>query len=245
MTVPFFRTSLFFVALVVAGCGSRPDDGAAIATLIVGPEYSANKGLFIPDDTRHSLGLKVVEVGEQAVGRSLELSLRIYEVTGDGFRGSGMVTADQAQWLKPGQPVMLKSVAAQPLAGTIKSVGGGLEKVSGLTEIVAELPKAAGLRVGAFATATIPQAGNAPVATVPRSALVQTTEGNFVYTESGTHFVRTAVKIGSGNAEVVEIKDGLYSGDRIVSEPTMSLWLTELAAIKGGHACCTVPAKGK
>jgi hypothetical protein len=43
----------------------------------------------------------------------------------------------------------------------------------------------------------------------------------------------------------VEIKDGLYAGDQVVLQPVMSLWLTELAAVKGGQACCVVPAKGK
>ena len=57
--------------------------------------------------------------------------------------------------------------------------------------------------------------------------------------------MRTPVKVGASSADFVEIKDGLYAGDQVVLQPVMSLWLTELAAVKGGQACCAVPAKGK
>ena len=45
--------------------------------------------------------------------------------------------------------------------------------------------------------------------------------------------------------EFVEITDGLYAGDQVVAQPVMSLWLTELASVKGGQACCVAPPKGK
>jgi hypothetical protein len=61
---------------------------------------------------------------------------------------------------------------------------------------------------------------------------------------SGEHFVRTPVQLGGAAGGSVEIKDGLYPGDQVVAEPAMTLWLTELAAIKGGHSCCVVPPKG-
>jgi len=83
------------------------------------------------------------------------------------------------------------------------------------------------------------------VASIPRSALLSCSEGYFVYTVSGEHLVRTAVKVGGGNDAFVEITDGLYSGDEVVLQPVMSLWMTELAAVKGGQACCAEPPKGK
>ena len=42
----------------------------------------------------------------------------------------------------------------------------------------------------------------------------------------------------------VEFKKG-GAGDQVVLQPVMSLWLTELAAVKGGQACCVMPAEGK
>ena len=61
----------------------------------------------------------------------------------------------------------------------------------------------------------------------------------------GTYLVRAPVKVGARNGDLVEIKDGLYAGDQVVLQPVMSLWMTELAAVKGGQACCVMPAKGK
>ena len=81
--------------------------------------------------------------------------------------------------------------------------------------------------------------------TIPRSALLECSDGHSVYTVSGEHLVRTPVKAGAVHGEVVEIKEGLYAGDQVVLEPVMSLWMTELAAVKGGQACCVEPAKGK
>lgn len=233
------------LALLLAGCAPTSEEPPALATIVVGPEYRAGKGLFLPDDTRQSLGLKVVEVGEQKVATRVDLSLRLYAEAGEVLRASGMATAEQAAVLKIGQRVTLDADGGEPRVGAIKSLGGPLPKVSGLVEVIAEFPKSAGLTAGSFVTATATQEGAAVVATVPRSALVQTTEGDFVYTESGRHFVRTAVKLGARNAEVAEIKEGLYAGDRVVAESAMALWMTELAAIKGGQACCAVPARRK
>jgi multidrug efflux pump subunit AcrA (membrane-fusion protein) len=81
--------------------------------------------------------------------------------------------------------------------------------------------------------------------TIPRAALLGCSEGHFVYTVSGEHLVRAAVKVGASTEEWVEIKDGLYAGDQVALQPVMSLWMTELAAIKGGQACCIEPPKGK
>ena len=74
--------------------------------------------------------------------------------------------------------------------------------------------------------------------------MLQCSEGQFVYTVSGEHLVRTAVQVGAVNSERVEITDGLYAGDQVAAQPVLQLWLTELAAVKGGQACCIVPPKG-
>ena len=81
----------------------------------------------------------------------------------------------------------------------------------------------------------IPTAGS--VTTVPASALLKTAEGSFVYTVNGQFYVRTPVKTGLANDKLVEITDGLYSGDQIVTTPVMSLWMAELQVLRGGKAC--------
>ena len=85
-------------------------------------------------------------------------------------------------------------------------------------------------------TTEVSEDANARVS-VPRSALLTTVEGHFVYAENGGFFLRTPVKIGTQSAERVEIADGLYAGDKIISAAVMSLWLAELQYLRGGKAC--------
>ena len=72
---------------------------------------------------------------------------------------------------------------------------------------------------------------------MPRSSIFRTTEGDFVYTVNGEHFVRAPVKLGRVNHDFAEVTDGLYAGDQIVVQPVMTLWMAELQSIRGGKAC--------
>lgn len=238
--------SVLCASLLLSGCQPSSDAMAAIAeTVIVGPQYSANKGLFVPEETRRSLGLKIVEIGEQKIAATLDLSFRVYEIAGDVVRASGSVTPEQAKALKVGQPLTFRTRDGQSTTATVSALSAQIQKVTGAVEVLVEIPKSAEISVGSFIAAKVTLDAGESVATVPRSALIQAIDGYSVYTVSGDHFVRTPVKLGALNAEVAEIKEGLYAGDQVVSEPAMSLWMTELAAVKGGHACCVVPAKGK
>ena len=244
MNATFPKILLFILPWWLAGCGQRSENLSAVATVIVGPEYSANKGIYVPDDTRRSLGLKVVDVDEEQLVAQLDFSLRIYAVSDGNLRASGHLTPAQAQALKPGQSLEIRARGVDPLVGTITTLRSELQKLTAGIEVLVKIPGSVGLDVGSFVTARTTLEGAGPVATVPRSAVIETTQGRFVYTESGNHFVRTPVEVGAISDTSVEITDGLYAGDRVVAEPAMSLWLTELAAIKGGHACCAIPAEG-
>lgn len=233
-------------SLLLLGCGPKSGDLTTVAeTLIVGPEFSANKGLFVPDESRRSLGIKIVDIGERTVAASMELSFRIYEANGM-VRVSGVATPEQAGTLKVGQTIVLRPRGGESATGRITAINSHMQKATSTIEVLGEVPGApSAFAVGMFVNGSVTLEAGQNVVSVPRSALLQATDGDYVYTVSGKHFVRTAVKLGAINVDYAEIKEGLYAGDQIVSEPVMSLWLTELAAIKGGHACCVMPAKGK
>ena len=72
---------------------------------------------------------------------------------------------------------------------------------------------------------------------IPKSALLKTAEGSFVYTINGDYFVRAPIKTGVAQDGIVEVTDGLYSGDQVVTTPVMTLWMAELQSIRGGKAC--------
>jgi hypothetical protein len=242
----FYLEALMLAALILAGCKPRPGASAGEAMVEIGPKYSARNGLFVPEDTRQSLGLKTVEVTEQKIPMVIELPLRVYRTSATASLASGLATPDQAMVLHAGQSAQVLASDGEKRAGTITSISEKLQKATGMSEVLVEIPNASEpFAVGTFLKGTVMLGAEETVVAVPRSALLECSDGYSVYTVSGESFVRTRVKPGAGSDELVEIKDGLYAGDQVVSQPVMSLWLTELAAVKGGQACCAVPAKGK
>ena len=241
-----FICSVLLAALALAGCKPKSADSAATEeTFALGPQYS-KKGLLVPDDTRQSLGVKTVEVTEQKVPATLDIQLRIYQVGGSVSLASAAVTPDEAKRLKTGQVVQVRSSGGGNVAGKVTGVNDQLQKATGMAEVLVELRNPSSLfAVGGFQQASVALDSAETVVTIPRAALLQCSDGYSVYTVSGEHLVRVPVKVGAISGDLVEIKDGLYAGDQVVLQPVMSLWMTELAAVKAGQACCVQPAKGK
>lgn len=233
--------------LVCAGCQAKSANPTAVEEAVtLGPQYSAKKGLLLPEATRRSLGVKIVEVAEQKIAATIEMQLRVYEVTKNTSLASGTVTPEQAKKLKAGEPMVIRVGDGRNITGRITALNDRLQKATGMMEVLAEFPNAAAkFAVGDFLPASGTLESSESVVTVPRAALLQCSDGYSVYTVSGEHLMRTPVKVGTVNAELAEIKDGLYAGDQVVLQPVMSLWLTELATVKGGQACCVAPPKGK
>lgn len=87
--------------------------------------------------------------------------------------------------------------------------------------------------------------GTEHILTVPKAAVLNTTAGSSVYVENGDYFKRTDVKLGRTFGDSIEIKEGVYEGDVVVTDAAQTLWLIELRAVKGGKGCCPMPdAKG-
>jgi hypothetical protein len=238
---------MLVAALALSGC--RPKSGESVASeesVEIGPKYSPKSGLYVPDETRRSLGLKTVEVTEQKIPATLDLQLRVYHEGEESILASATVTPDEAKELKRGQAVRARANGAN-LTGSVTSVDDRLQKATAMAEVLVELTRTKGAAsAGAFVPASVELNSAASVVTIPRAALLECSDGHSVYTVSGESFVRTPVKVGAVAGDLVEIKDGLYVGDQVVLQPVMSLWMTELAAVKGGQACCVMPAgKGK
>ena len=244
----FIVTCFGLVAvMVLAGCGRKSGDSAKTeGALVFGPQHSVKNGLLVPEDTRQSLGLRIVEVTEQTLPATFELQLRVYAVGKPNTLASGMVVPEKAKLLKAGQVVELRTREDKSASAKVMRVSDELQKATGARELLVEIPQTAGeFKIGAFVQASVTLNSSESVVTIPRAALLQCSDGHAVYTVSGEHFVRTPIKIGNASAELVEVKDGLYAGDKVVLQPVMSLWMTELAAVKGGQACCVEPPKGK
>ncbi len=203
-----------------------------------GAEFKEGKGLILPEETSKTLGVKTVEVSEGKISGKIIVPVQVYRVDNGVATASGAVAKDQASELLPGNSVALRfSEKEEFITGKLTRVDQTSEKSSGLVEVIIELPATAGLATGSFLQATLNTRKEEDVVTVPREALLRTATGHSVYVVNAEHYFRTEVKVGEESDGRVEIKEGLYAGDVVVLQPVMSLWMTELAAVRGGVGC--------
>jgi multidrug efflux pump subunit AcrA (membrane-fusion protein) len=240
------------VMTLVAGCGHKETNGHAHSDekTDVGVTFNAKHGLHVPPETAKFIGLQVVDVEERKVPSTLQFSAHIYRAASEAPFASSQVSAAatalasaslssaEAALLRVEQPVSVTTQGAASFPGRILGVNRDLEKASAHVEILLAISdERARLARGAFVSVSVHLGGERNVVSVPRSALLRTAEGDFVYTVSGEHFVRTPIKVGMVNHEFVEVTDGLYAGDGVAVTPVMTLWLAELQSIRGGKAC--------
>lgn len=229
-----------------SGCNRPSADVVSADDVALAPQFSAKHGLILPEQTRRSLGVKVVDVAERKVTSMLTFELRVYRSEEGRAFASTAVVPQQAKLLTIGQSLEIRSPHDSDLTAKVTGMNEALLKMTGSVEVLVEIPvQDYSLPTSSFLEATVIIPTEAVVTTVPRSAVLGCSEGYFVYTVSGEHLVRTAVQLGASDSEFVEVTDGLYSGDQVVAQPVVSLWMTELAAVKGGQACCIEPPKGK
>jgi multidrug efflux pump subunit AcrA (membrane-fusion protein) len=215
-----------------------------------GVTFSAKRGVHVPAETAAFLGLKVADVEERPVRSEFRFSAQVHRATAKArlasvqpmatttALASGDVSPEEAHLLQRGQSVAVQLDHGISLPGRVTEVHAHTDKaVEHFDVTVAIDDRDAQLATGTFVTVKAPVGSDKPVVSVPRSALLQTAEGKFVYTVSGEHFVRTAVKTGVVNDQFGEITDGLYGGDKVAVTPVMTLWMAELQSIRGGKAC--------
>lgn len=186
--------------------------------------FREGTGLLFPEETRQAIGLTTAEVAEHALTITVSVTAQVFDAGPPALA-----------------TVSVPLVQAEVLAG--KTISGGrivridrtAASVTGEAELILALdsPHAK----GDFVTATLTAQTPAPVVAIPRSALLRTTTGTFVYVVNGSAFLRTPVSVGVTATDGIEITDGLYAGDIVVTQPVEQLWLAELRFTKGGgHA---------
>lgn len=240
-----FHGAAVVSAIMLAGCRHKEGDGAAgqdaEQAAEIGVTYHPKKGLLIPAETAKFIGLDTVEVTERPVSAAREISARVFRaatISEPRALASAVVSAVDAALLQPG---FAGTTATGALIATVRRLDRTQEPQNGWVEVILQVEDAArSLPDGEFVNFRFTRHSTDAVTAVPRVALFHTTEGDFVYTVSGEHFVRAAVKLGRMDSEFAEVTDGLYVGDKIVVRPVMTLWMTELHNVNGGDACCLV-----
>ncbi len=231
-------------------CGHREteshvaDDGHAHAQQAMpGVSFAEGQGMILPEETRTLLGLTLAKAEVRRLPDYVPVMLQIFDGkhrrlpglagrAGSDAQGSGFIGLDAAAKVRAGQKVeFLTATNLSP--GVVLAAQRAVPL--GESEVVVNAANAAGvLKPGEFLSARICLPGEAAVVAVPRSALLRTSEGAFVYRLQGGAFVRLGVTAGSDADGWVEIARGVAAGDEVVTAPVQTLWLAELRATRGG-----------
>lgn len=183
-------------------------------------KFKEGSGLQLSAETSAALGLKTGEVEERAVRHTYELTASVFDA-GPPARASSLVPGEIADDLEKHPPAEAKILAIHR------------ELSAAVTQV--EIIFAVEGKPAVGSTISLTLRGPATTGTsVPRSALLRTATGTFVYVVNGANLLRTPVKPGASDGEYIEILDGLYAGDVIATAGVEQLWLTELRLTKGG-----------
>ncbi len=209
-----------------------------------GASFKAGKGVMVTEETRKILGVEVADVTEQKLPAQIRFNVQVFgekhhhairddDHTGCDVHGSGFLPPDKTAAVRAGQSVQVQTRTNESLAGIVLAVERALsldeaEVIVGLTNATDKV------KPGDFLSAVITLPREEAVMVVPRSALLRTAEGTFVFAVNGDAFIRTPVKIGSEAGGLLEITDGLLAGDSVVTKPVETFYLIELRATKGG-----------
>ena len=235
------KTTILLLPLFLAliGCGhesSKKETSEATGKGL--PSFKEGKGLSLSEETRRFIGLEIAEVSERKLAGRVTTEVQVYQNTSNSVHAIGLISREQAKLLQPSQSVSLATKDGKASDGKLIRVDEQVQSASGQVELIVEIPGTErDYARGTFLTATFNAAKEENVTVIPRSALLRAAEGDFVYAVNGDHLTRTAVKAGVESGDLVEITDGLYSGDKVAIKSVQTLWLTELRFVKGGAAC--------
>lgn len=219
--------ALIVLAAALTSCSDSNASSSPAPAPENGAQFKEGKGVSLTPFMMTSIGLQTAEVLEEGIAPTFSIAVQAME---SGTEASGWLTEAQAAPIQPGMEVELGSAKGSVLR---------IEKAPYLTlgDFEVTVQTNAPVEAGTTLTATFRLPAGDAVTAIPKSALLTTAEGTFVYTKNDAFYLRTPVVVGAASEQLIEIIDGLYTGDEIVTTPVMSLWLAELQILRGGKAC--------
>lgn len=154
-------------------------------------------------------------------------------INGSSVQASANVYEKDLDLIQVGQQVQIKvaSLPNRTFQGRISVVGSVVEGETRVVPVKAQLDNPNGvLKPGMFAELEV-LTDHTPTAllTVPKSALVTTNDKKtIVFVQNGTAFEPTEVTLGRESGEFVEVKNGLFDGDRVVTQRANQLYAQSL-----------------
>ncbi len=254
LTIRLALLGLAFV--IVGGCGKKPDEHHGhdheneghghdhSEEAPTGTSYKTGTGVLLNDETRESLGLTTAPVSSRKLWAEIRFNAQVFGETHEPTaedtehakctaKASGLLAQNQSSSLSPGQPVRLTSKSGEALGGMVLRVNKSL--AIGDAEVIVGITNAgAKVKAGEFLLTSITIPREKPCLVVPKSAVLRTADGTFVYAVNGNAYLRSAVQPGVEAEGFIEVIDGLSNSAVVVTKPVEELWLIELRATKGG-----------
>lgn len=236
-----------FVGCAFVGCeagGDHDDDTHAEGA----PLFEENKGIRLPPDMRRDLGIATEELRERTLSLSRPLAAQVFRAGQSNRPAAALLrlSPDETRQTPVGTRLNFHPPGPNKTGevATVVLVDPATAALGNQAEVVLEWPDPASRWApGAPLTVLLPVPRTNALPTVATSAVIDGAHGAFVYAVSGEHFVRTPVKTGASDGTHVEVIEGLYAGDEVVTRGVDTLWMIELSALKGGTPCCPVPLK--
>lgn len=218
--------------LFLTACGKKSSDGAEGKHAEHegheegegggGVAFKAGRGLTLNAEVVRALGLKTEDVAEKPLVEETKLLAQVF-AKAPQVLASASVAESQAEKLEK-----------QKFAGAkLVRIDRGSAAATHRADAVFALDRDPAPSLGDFVELKLVSEPRNALA-VPSSAILDGATGTFVYVVNGEFYLRTAVKTGARSADFVEVTDGLYAGDVVVTTPVNQLWLSELRLTKGG-----------
>jgi hypothetical protein len=182
--------------------------------------FEADRGLQLAPETVAALGVQTATAAPRAIAAQFEVTAAVFD-PGPPARASALVPIATADALEN----------AQPRDAALLAVRRDMTSALGQAELILAAPR--GAQVG---QAVVLALGSAPreFLCVPRSAVLRTATGTFVYVRAGEFWRRTSIETGADDGHFVAIANGLAVGEAVATTAVEHLWLTELRLTKGG-----------
>lgn len=154
-------------------------------------------------------------------------------VNGSSVQVSGNIFEKDLKRVETGQSVRVKAngMPDRIFTGQISVIGSVVQGETRVVPVKAQLDNPNGaLKPGMFAELeVITDRTPAALLAVPKSALVTTNDKKIiVFVQNGNTFQPTEITLGQSAGEFVEVKSGLFDGDRIVTQRANQLYAQSL-----------------
>lgn len=185
-----------------------------------GATFREGSGIFLSDETRTAIGLVVAEVEDVSLTPEFHALAQVFQNT-NGIRAVASIPLEAVDRFEPVGAYLLRYDRM-------------LTPKTGRVEALLELPDTEHHLIGDFVRIRFVGKEKKDSAAIPASAVLRTAYGDFAFVRNGNALLRTAIRTGVQQGDLVEILDGLYIGDEIAVTAVEALYLTELRATKGG-----------